>query len=127
MMTHRERVLTALNHEEPDRCPMEVAFTPEFRARLRTEERILDFERRSGLSDDDSFFFERALGQDVLLVLVGWAGSYYQDDKDYTDEWGVGWRIANYATRFGDGFYTEIAGHPLAEDGLGHKFSPGQY
>ena len=33
-MDHRERVLTALNHQEPDRCPMQVSFTPEFAARL---------------------------------------------------------------------------------------------
>ena len=25
----------ALNHEQPDRCPMQVGFTPEFAARLR--------------------------------------------------------------------------------------------
>ena len=36
-MKHRERVLTALNHEEPDRCPMQVSFTPEFAARLEAD------------------------------------------------------------------------------------------
>ncbi|HLO17071.1 MAG TPA: hypothetical protein VK206_19715 [Anaerolineales bacterium] len=29
-MKPRDRVLMALNHQEPDRCPMQVSFTPEF-------------------------------------------------------------------------------------------------
>ena len=33
-MKHRDRVLTALNHQEPDRCPMQISFTPEFAVRL---------------------------------------------------------------------------------------------
>ena len=36
-MKHRDRVITALNHEQPDRCPMQVSFTPEFADRLRLE------------------------------------------------------------------------------------------
>ena len=34
---HRERVLTALQHEIPDRCPMQISFTPEFADRLRAD------------------------------------------------------------------------------------------
>jgi uroporphyrinogen decarboxylase len=58
----------------------------------------------------------------MLLTSVGWANSYYANEtynsgKDsYTDEWGIGWRNSRYSTRFGDGFYTEIVGHPLADD-----------
>ena len=29
-MKHRDRVIAALNHEEPDRCPMQISCTPEF-------------------------------------------------------------------------------------------------
>ena len=36
-MKPRERVEKALNHEEPDRCPMQVSFTPEFAVRLRQD------------------------------------------------------------------------------------------
>ena len=36
-MKHRERVLMALHHEAPDRCPMQASFTPEFASRLRSE------------------------------------------------------------------------------------------
>jgi uroporphyrinogen decarboxylase len=36
-MRPRDRVAMALRHEEPDRCPMQVSFTPEFAARLRQD------------------------------------------------------------------------------------------
>ena len=39
-MKHRERILATLNHEEPDRCPMQVSFTPEFALRLRDDLRL---------------------------------------------------------------------------------------
>ena len=32
-MNHRDRVQTALSHERPDRCPMQISFTPEFAGR----------------------------------------------------------------------------------------------
>ena len=34
----------------------------------------------------------------------------------YTDEWGIAWKNTEYTTRFGKGFYTEIAKNPLSED-----------
>jgi uroporphyrinogen decarboxylase len=34
-MKPRERVATALRMEEPERCPMQISFTPEFAARLK--------------------------------------------------------------------------------------------
>jgi len=56
----------------------------------------------------------------MLLTSVGWANSYYMVDcepgQGYTDEWGVQWRAAEYQTKFGKGKYTEMVGHPLAED-----------
>ena len=36
-MKHRDRVIASLNREEPDRCPMQVSFTPEFADRLRAD------------------------------------------------------------------------------------------
>jgi uroporphyrinogen decarboxylase len=59
---------------------------------------------------------ERALGEDMLLSSVGWANSYYMGSEPYTDEWGISWRSQNYETPYGTGYYTEISGHPLAED-----------
>jgi hypothetical protein len=36
-MKPRERVEMALDHQRPDRCPMQISFTPEFAARLRAD------------------------------------------------------------------------------------------
>ena len=124
-MNHRERVLAALNHEKPDRCPMQISFTPEFATRLRVDlaqRRRLDIaagrppREHNPHGGGNTYELERALGEDLLLTSVGWANSYYQSNEPYTDEWGIGWRCQPYATPYGDGNYTEIACHPLAEE-----------
>jgi uroporphyrinogen decarboxylase len=124
MMTHRERVLTALSHEVPDRCPLQISFTPEFASRLR-----LDLFRNTGAAHNphgggNTYELEQALGEDMLLTSVGWANSYYLEPGDYTDEWGIGWKQCEYTTRFGAGRYTEIAGHPLADDRALETYRP---
>jgi len=119
-MKHRERVMTALSHEEPDRCPMQISFTPEFALRLRKDlgqSRVAQHNPHGG---GNTYELERAIDEDMLLTSVGWANSYYMVDcepgQGYTDEWGVRWRAVEYKTRFGVGKYTEIVGHPLADD-----------
>jgi uroporphyrinogen decarboxylase len=73
---------------------------------------------------------ERALDEDMLLTSVGWANSYYatdtysDDGQTYTDEWGVTWRNHPYHTKFGTGHYTEIVGHPLAQDEAIDAYQP---
>ncbi len=121
-MRHRDRVLMALHHEEPDRCPWQASFTPEFNARLAADEGLTERARHNPHGGGNTYVLERLLDQDLLLTSVGWANSYYamealsQDSETYTDEWGVGWRNAPYQTRFGVGHYTEIVGHPLADE-----------
>ena len=118
-MTHRERVETALNHEVPDRCPMQISFTPEFADRLANKMELTD-EHHNPHGGGNNYNLEIALDEDILLTSVGWADSYYNDDKNisqYTDEWGVVWNTAEYQTKFGKGRYTEIIGNPLSDDG----------
>lgn len=108
----------ALQHEEPDRCPIQVSFTPEFASRL---EQALNLGSGSDKLHNphgggNTYEMERALGEDLLLTSVGWANSYYQGAAEYTDEWGIGWRSAEYSTPFGLGTYTEMTGHPLADN-----------
>jgi len=119
-MKHRERVMTVLSHEQPDRCPMQISFTPEFALRLRKDlwqSRVAQHNPHGG---GNTYELERAIDEDMLLTSVGWANSYYMVDcepgQGYTDEWGVQWRAAEYQTKFGTGKYTEIVGHPLADD-----------
>ena len=110
--------MAALAHEAADRCPFQSTFTPEFAVRLRHD---LGLDRRerghNPHGGGNTYELEIALGEDLLLTSVGWANSYYQDDEhDYIDEWGVGWRVVRYTTPFGAGHYTEPKGHPLADD-----------
>lgn len=114
-MNHRERVQMALNHETPDRCPMQISFTPEFAARLRADLDLKGSKVHNPHGGGNTYALERALDQDLLLTSVGWANSYYQSADTYTDEWGVTWRNQPYTTPFGVGHYTEMVGHPLAD------------
>ena len=129
-MKHRDRVQTALSHERPDRCPMQISFTPEFAARLRRELGIGDAAVHNPHGGGNTYVLERTLEQDLLLTSVGWANSYYatealsQDGVTYTDEWGVVWRNAPYETPFGVGHYTEMVGHPLADDAAIDRYQP---
>ena len=123
-MKHRDRVLAALNHEIPDRCPMQISFTPEFAARLLKEMNLGSGKLHNPHGGGNTYELERALDQDMLLTSVGWANSYYQDADDYVDEWGIGWKSIKYTTPYGDGHYTEFCHHPLAEDNAVDSYQP---
>jgi uroporphyrinogen decarboxylase len=127
-MKHRDRVLAALNHEEPDRCPMQISFTPEFAARLEADLK-LDIEREHNPhGGGNTYEVERRLDEDMLLTSVGWVNGYYQAGyqavDSYVDEWGVVWRTVEYSTRYGKGKYTEPFGHPLADDTALERYQP---
>ena len=126
-LKHRERVLMALNHEVPDRCPMQISFTPEFAARLEVDLKVKDQGFHNPHGGGNTYVLERTLDEDMLLTSVGWVNGYYQEgyqDVDhYQDEWGVTWRTVEYTTRFGKGKYTEPFGHPLVDDGLIASYS----
>lgn len=123
-MTHRERVLTALNHESPDRCPMQISFTPEFALRLKAQLGLGEAGQHNPHGGGNTYALERALGVDMLLSSVGWANSYYEKPEPYTDEWGVAFDIAEYSTPFGRGRYTEMKGFPLARQGAIETYRP---
>lgn len=121
-MKHRERILVSLDHKIPDRCPMHIGFTPEFRSRLRADLSTRGFHMTG---NDDAYEIERALDEDMLLTFVGWALSYYQEGDTYTDEWGIRWKSVLYETPFGPGRYTEMIEHPLAQnDAIDNYCSP---
>ncbi|TVQ36731.1 MAG: hypothetical protein EA384_13765 [Spirochaetaceae bacterium] len=116
-MKNRDRVLLALHGERPDRCPMQISFTPEFAQRLRHDLALTagDAEHNPH-GGGNPYDLERALDEDLLLTSVGWANSYYAGGRSYTDEWGIGFCRVEYSTRFGTGSYTEIVSHPLADE-----------
>ncbi|MBI4167227.1 MAG: hypothetical protein HY508_15990 [Acidobacteria bacterium] len=110
-MTHKERLLTALNHAEPDRVPICAWYTPE------AEKKLL---RYLGVESDQKETYNAAGGSLPILMdhdfLISWIGpctSYYSDPaEEYTDEWGIGWKWFRNAT---GGSYTEMVRHPLAD------------
>jgi uroporphyrinogen decarboxylase len=120
----------ALAGEEPDRCPMQVSFTPEFAQRLREDlgiEGTLNAARQgehNPLGGGNTHELERAIGVDLILSSFGWAGEIHHGLGSYTDEWGVGWQEQAYETPFGVGHYTEIVGHPLADDDAIAAYEP---
>ena len=127
-MKHRERVLTSLKHQVPDRCPMQISFTPEFAARVEADLKLKGQPVHNPHGGGNTYELERALDQDMLLTSVGWVNGYYQDGyqsvDQYQDEWGVIFRVIEYQTRFGKGRYTEPSGHPLADDRALEGYSP---
>ncbi|MCJ7666022.1 MAG: hypothetical protein MUO59_04720, partial [Actinobacteria bacterium] len=123
MMSPKERVLEALNHREPDMVPRLASFTPEFASKLCEHLKIKDkpFNPHGGTNHE----LEIVLGNDILLTAQGFANSYYQRlDRDYTDEWGITWKIVEYETKNGAGKYTEISGNPLEDDESVENYIP---
>jgi uroporphyrinogen decarboxylase len=103
---------------------MQISFTPEFAERLRADLAIDGHTLHNPHGGGNTYALERALGEDLILTSVGWANSYYQSAEPYTDEWGIGWRPHTYTTPFGSGTYTEICGHPLADDAAVDSYAP---
>lgn len=95
------------------------SFTPEFAERLR---RDLGLEAQE--VEEFDHLLERKAGQDMLLTSAGWATSYYKEEGDYVDEWGVGWQSVEYETSYGQGRYTEMTDHPLAEEEAINYYQP---
>jgi uroporphyrinogen decarboxylase len=107
-MKHKERFLAAVNHEEPDRVPIDVWYTPEMTERVLDESAGLVVE----LHRSESCPLAVALGHDAIKTTIGpCTGFYLSDSEYYTDEWGIGWKRVRYGK---DCYYTEPFDHPLA-------------
>ncbi len=82
-MRHRDRVAMALAREEPDRCPMQISFTPEFAERPPCGPRRARHAQRGSRGRAQPARRRQHLRagaghrSDLLLTSVGWANSYY--------------------------------------------------
>lgn len=129
-MKHRDRAQMALDRKEPDRCPMDISFTPEFAARLRKQMGLDEEDACARDRGQSNYVLERALHQDMLYTSVGFCKKIYVDEVNDTgevihiDEWGVRYKDVEYATKFGKGYYTEIVGHPLVDDQAINAYQP---
>jgi uroporphyrinogen decarboxylase len=102
-MDSKTRLLTALDHQEPDRVPIDLWFTSEVEDRLSTE--------NGGLRGAE---LRVALGHDLVMTSSPNIGASYEvpgTPEEYVCEWGVRWK---WVTNAAGGRYTETVGHPLA-------------
>lgn len=98
-MNSRDRVLSCLNFEQPDRPPVFASYVPEI-------EQV--FRKTKGIN---SYDLGVALGNDMVKSCAGLEKSFYgQPYPEYTDNWGIRWKYSH--NNFG--VFTEIAEHPLA-------------
>ena len=108
-MNSKERVLTAINHEEPDKVPLDSWIAPEVAEKLIT---LLNVD-----TSDDSFALAKRLGNDFLYRAVGFCegfGTIYDDSKRigenlYQDALGITWKKQDQEY----GSYCEMVSHPL--------------
>jgi uroporphyrinogen decarboxylase len=108
-MTHKERFLMAINHEEPDRVPIDVWYTPE------AEKNLLKYlgedTDKLSLYAADGGYLPHIMDHDFLITWIGPCTSYYmKDEPEYYDEWGIKWRWVD--TKTGTR-YTEMVEHPM--------------
>ncbi|MCL5103168.1 MAG: hypothetical protein M1133_03510 [Armatimonadetes bacterium] len=126
-MTSRERVITALRHQEADRLPFDLGgmaqsgINKTAYVRLRRylglpeiEPRLQNVITQIARVDDD--FVER-LGIDTRIVYGQWASDKLVNSREegdylaYTDEWGIGRRKPKTG-----GLYYDVYSHPFDVD-----------
>lgn len=127
-MTSRERLLKALNHEEPDRVPIDLGGNQTGIHKFAYEELV------KHLGMDESYEIMDAVQQlaqpseavlerfhvDTRYIAAGaagdWKGGVVQNERDgglwhdLTDEFGVTWSMPD-----SEPYYMDISHHPLAE------------
>ncbi|MCE5248670.1 hypothetical protein LLG96_00470 [bacterium] len=107
-MNSRERVLTALNHVEPDRVPIDMPFTPE------AADKVIQYLRETRNITPEASDLAIVMNHDILTASHGIGSSYYaREEEEYTCEWGIRWRWVSLPN---GGRYTEMVGHPLADE-----------
>jgi uroporphyrinogen decarboxylase len=110
-MTHKERFLMAINHEEPDRVPIDVWYTPE--AEKKFLEYLGEDTDKLSLYAADGGYLPHLMGHDFLITWIGPCTSYYsKDTEEYYDEWGIKWRWVDTDT---GNRYTEMIGRPMSQ------------
>lgn len=110
-MTSKERVLMAINHEEPDKVPLDSWMAPEVADRLIE---ILNVD-----TSKDPFALGKRLGNDFFYRAVGFCEGFstiYDESKKiaenlYQDSFGIKWSFKSQDY----GGYCEMVEHPLSD------------
>ena len=127
-LSAKERMQIAMEHEEPDVIPLQVFFVPEvveiLRKKYKREIKSSGIKIPKGhkfLTELDLFF-----KHDILFLGYGLSTGYYRktESNTYTDEWGIKWKKVFYKALNGVGHYSDIIGHPLADDSKIDTYKP---
>ena len=110
-MTSKERVLMAINHEEPDKVPLDSWIAPEVSDQL--------VELLGVDTSADPFALSKRLGNDILYRMIGFCEGFsamFDDSKKigdnlYRDDFGIKWSYEPQE----HGGYCEMVEHPLAD------------
>ena len=117
-MTSRERVITALEHREPDRVPISMSITVDAYNNLKQYLGIeLEEDLKIGRWTEVSIhpIVADKFGLDVIWLPMGSPHKKRAQPKDpdmQIDDWGVEWKKAPLLS---GGYYYEMARHPLAD------------
>lgn len=123
-MTPRERVWAAVNHQEPDRVPLDIGGGSSTGVVVEGYERLKEYLGISGQPREMNKIFRVALADESVMQRLGsdcrplglrppanWTPPPAEPGT-FIDLWGITWRQAQY----GDGcYYWELARNPLAE------------
>jgi len=138
-MTPRQRLLTALNHARPDRVPIDLGGVVTGIHRFAYDRlkdalgiaeptEIMDFKQQLAQPSEELL---TRLGVDTRYVSTGsrsGAGLEIREDQDsynYTDDWGIEWKMPK-----ANALYFDMVSHPLAglsAADLDHYDWPEQY
>ena len=123
LFTSRERVLTALNHKEPDRVPLDIGGGCSTSISVEGYEKLKHYLQMSGKGEKLSELFRVArLDENVLRFLESDCRPFVLGSRTnwkpppsepgtLIDEFGITWKQVPYSS----GFYWEVVQHPLAE------------
>jgi len=104
-VTSKERVLAAVEHRTPDRCPRNAGFTSDSAARIM---------EHTGASSVEEL--RQILGIDIRNVYPSFCGKLRTSENGIVfDEWGIGRRSVKFEGADYAGSYDEIVFSPLAE------------
>jgi uroporphyrinogen decarboxylase len=117
-MSRRERVITALEHREPDRVPLDMSITIDAYRNLKAYMGLeIEETLRPGHWTDVPIhpLVAERFGLDIMWFRLSGAlkkGQATKDPNKSVDEWGIEWSRVD---RPSGGYYFEMSRHPLAD------------
>ena len=106
MLTHKQRVVQAIQEEELDRLPTQISFTPEMSRKIS---------KYLGVSEGELF---RRLDNHIVMVSLDDTGRVDKEKGIRYDNWGIGWDMGKLT----EGFL--IREHPLEKLTTLKKYHP---